>query len=155
MVFCRGTIQYVPDSLVTAVYKEFFRFLSRVVQWSSTLKNSNPFCTDLPFLRNRMTFWRRTLPHQSDPASDIVKQEAIAPGQDYYRPWSWYLEISEKAGFRVENQFSWQLFFWKMLKKHGIAKPVERVERLLRQIPITERLICHDGIQYFALMRKP
>jgi hypothetical protein len=58
------------------------------------------------------------------------------------------------VGFKIEKQFSWQLFFWKWLQRRKLAKPVERLEYLIRRTPGLERLIRHDGIQYFALLRK-
>jgi hypothetical protein len=86
---------------------------------------------------------------------DPINTEEYVPGDTYLRPWSWYLKQAIAAGLKVEDQFSWQLFFWGRLQKRGIAKPAERLERVMRRFPLTEPLIRHNGINYYVLLRKP
>jgi SAM-dependent methyltransferase len=142
-ILCRGMLHYLPDEAVPKVFMEYRRVLVPGGVAVVEFKNSHHFMHRVSVLKRRLLF-------RPEPS---LMPEKLSAGHDIYRPWGWYVDLCQRAGFRVEHQFSWQLFFWGRLRKYGLARSVERLERWLRRTGL-ERFIRHDGISHYLLLRK-
>ncbi len=149
-IHCRDLLQCLPAADVVVMFAEFRRALRPGGVAVVHFKNSSSMLHRLARVASRAKRFGRRPP----PVPNPLTAETYVPGDTYLRPWPWYLDQAREAGLTVEGQFSWQLFFWGRLKKRGLAKPMEILERTLRKLPFTEPLIRHDGINYYVLLRK-
>ena len=132
------------------MFEEFRRVLKPGGVAVVHCRNSNNLLHRLAKAAGRIKRFGRAIPDV-----DPIASEHYVPGDTYLRSWRWYVTQAELAGLKVERQFSWQMFLWGRLQKHGLARRFERLERALRRSRITEPLIRHDGINYYLLLRKP
>ena len=149
-IHCRDLLQCLPAADVVVMFSEFRRVLKPGGVAVVHFKNSSSMLTRMAGMASRA----KRLGRRPPPTPNPLKAEVYVPGDTYLRPWPWYLEQARESGLKVEKQFSWQLFFWGRLQKRGLAKPMERLERFMRKLKLTEPLIRHDGINYYVLLRK-
>ena len=149
-IHCRDLLQCLPATEVRTMFEEFHRVLKPGGVAVVHFKNSRHMLHRMGRVASRLKRFGRARPE-----TDPLTSEKYVPGDTYLRPWTWYVEQARLAGLNIERQFSWQMFFWGRLQKRGLDRPFERLERALRRNRLTERLIRHDGINYYVLLRKP
>ncbi|MCL4870651.1 MAG: class I SAM-dependent methyltransferase [Anaerolineae bacterium] len=150
-IFFRSIFQCLPSDQVLPVFIEFYRVLKPGGIAVIHFKNRHHFLYHLGRIRRQLALRKKRSISDNELPPEA---EQFVPGEVYHRPWSWYLDHSQRAGFEIISQFSWQLFFWNRLERYGLSKTMETMERFTRQTKILERFIRHDGINYYALLQK-
>jgi SAM-dependent methyltransferase len=116
-VFCRYTFQCLPAGPIPTVLEEFHRVLRPGGVAVIHFKNCQHLLYKLGAVRRRFIPWRHKSSDDRSTLEGLAEHEQFVAGNIYLRPWSWYIAQCRAAGFEVEKEFSWQLFFWNLLKK--------------------------------------